>query len=172
MKEGIRVLQPTTDEWARSHVISADAIPGAVEDYDEPCPFTAQQIATRAVILQGIVAVASGVDAEPVAQWYHDQGVWEAVSPNERALLLDTSSVNQEAIHGFRATYRALPTTERCRSVALYIERGRFVVKTWTRVCLLVLFVKIRCTYPVEKKVECERERGLLLDALESALGL
>jgi hypothetical protein len=86
--------QPTTEEWARSFDISTAPTPPAIEGYDEPCPFTARQIATRAVILQGVVAAASDVDPEPVVQWYQEQGVWEAVSPNERALLLDPSSVS------------------------------------------------------------------------------
>ena len=93
--------QPTTEEWARSFAISTDLTPSAVEGYEEPCPFTARQIATRAVILQGVVAVASEVDPEPVVEWYQEQGVWEAVSPNERALLLDPS-VSRDAIHRFR----------------------------------------------------------------------
>src|SRR5438067_297165 len=99
---GIGVGQPTTEEWARSHGISTAPTPPAVQGYDEPCPFTARQIATRAVILQGVVAVASGVDPEAVAEWYRDQRVWESVSPNEQALLLDPSSVSQGAVHGFR----------------------------------------------------------------------
>ena len=32
-------------------------------------------------------------------------------------------------------------------------------------------FVKVRCTYPAERKAECERDRARLLDALEPALG-
>jgi Domain of unknown function (DUF4272) len=94
--------QPTTEEWARSFDISPAPTPPAIEGYNEPCPFTARHIATRAVILQGVVAVASNVDPEPVVQWFQEQGVWEAVSPNERTLLLDPSSVNRDAIHGFR----------------------------------------------------------------------
>ena len=94
--------QPTTEEWARSFDISTAPTPPAIEGYNEPCPFTARHIATRAVILQGVVAVASDVDPEPVVQWFQEQGVWEAVSPNERRLLLDPSSVSRDAIHGFR----------------------------------------------------------------------
>jgi hypothetical protein len=96
------VQPPTTEEWARSLGISTAPTPPVVEGYEERSPFTARQVATRAVILQGVVAVASGVDPEPVAEWLRDLGVWEAVSPRERSLLLDSSSVSQDAIHGFR----------------------------------------------------------------------
>jgi hypothetical protein len=96
------VQQLKTEEWARSHGISTALTPPAVEGYDEACPFSARQIAIRAVILQGVVAVASEVDSEPVVEWYQGSGMWDAVSPNERALLLDPSSVSQKAVHEFR----------------------------------------------------------------------
>jgi hypothetical protein len=85
--------QPTTEEWARSHGISIADVPPAIDGYNEPCPLTATQVAVRAIILQGVVAVASEVDPEPVIDWFQDQGIWEAVSPQEQALLLDPSSV-------------------------------------------------------------------------------
>jgi hypothetical protein len=94
--------QPTTEQWAESLGISTAPTPPCVEGCDEPCAFTARQIATRAVILQGVVAVASGVDPEPVVQWFRDVGVWSDVSPNEQALLVDPASVKQQAINGFR----------------------------------------------------------------------
>src|SRR5947209_2383295 len=89
--------QPTTEEWARSHGISTAPAPPAVAGYDEPCPFTARQIATRAVILQGVVAVASGVDPEPVVEWYQEQGVWDQVSPEEQKFLLEPHSLDRDA---------------------------------------------------------------------------
>ncbi len=92
----------TTAEWARSFGISTDPTPPTIEGYDERCPFTARQIATRAVILQGVVAVASEVDPAPVVEWYQDHGVWDLVSPNERKLLLDPSSVCRDEIQKFR----------------------------------------------------------------------
>jgi len=85
--------RPTTEEWARSFGISTAPTPPAVEGYEEPCPFTAREVATRAVILQGVAAVACKVDPEPVVEWYQDRGVWEVVSPREKKFLLDPSSV-------------------------------------------------------------------------------
>ena len=101
-KAGQSRQQPTTEEWARLHGISTAPTPPAIEGYDEPCPFTARQIATRAVILQGVVAVASGVDPEPVVEWYQEQGVWEQVSPGEQRFLLDPGSFDRDAWNGLR----------------------------------------------------------------------
>jgi hypothetical protein len=70
-----------------------------VEGYGEPCPFTARQVAVRAVILQGVVAVAAEVDPKPVIAWYRDQGIWKAVSPKERAFLRNPLSVAREEVN-------------------------------------------------------------------------
>jgi hypothetical protein len=94
--------RPTTEEWAQLHGISIPLTPPAIEGYEESCPFTARQIATRAVILQGVVAVASEVDPKRVVKWYQDQGIWGAVSPNERELFRDPSSMHEREITGFR----------------------------------------------------------------------
>ena len=65
--------KPTTVEWAKSHNISILTMPSAVENYNEPCHFTARQIGVRVLIIQGVVAVASGVDPEPVIEWFRSQ---------------------------------------------------------------------------------------------------
>ncbi len=92
----------TTEQWAQSHNISTAPSPPRVEDYDEPCPFTARQIGTRAIILQGVVAVASGVDPEPVVEWFRDQRIWKFVSPNEKELLNGPSTLSEEALNKFQ----------------------------------------------------------------------
>jgi hypothetical protein len=94
--------RPTTEQWARSLGISTAPTPPAVEGYDEPCPFTARRIATRAVILQGVVAVASEADPEPVIEWYQEQGVWEQVSPREQGFLLEPDALGRDAWNGLR----------------------------------------------------------------------
>jgi hypothetical protein len=76
--------------------ISTAPTPPAVEGYNEPCAFTARQIATRALILQGVVAVACEVDSEPVVEWYRQQAVWDQVSPNEREFLLHPASLSRD----------------------------------------------------------------------------
>jgi hypothetical protein len=88
--------QPTTEEWARALGISTAPTVPPIEGYDEPCSFTARHIATRAVILQGVVAVASGVDSNPVIEWYHEQSVWDQVSPKEQGFLFNPASLAQD----------------------------------------------------------------------------
>jgi uncharacterized protein DUF4272 len=92
----------TTEEWAQALGISTAPTPPTVEGYDEPCPLTARQVATRAIILQGVVAVASGVDPEPVIEWLRDSGIWSEVSPRERAFLLDPSTAGRKERIGFQ----------------------------------------------------------------------
>jgi hypothetical protein len=88
--------QPTTEEWARALGISTSPTLTAIEGYEEPCTLTARQIAARAVILQGVVAVASEVRSDPIIEWYREQGVWDQVSPKERVFLLDPTSLARE----------------------------------------------------------------------------
>jgi Domain of unknown function (DUF4272) len=79
----------STRAWTKSLGISAAATPAAVEGYSKRCPRSARQIAVRAVILQGVVAVASEVDPEPIVDWFHGQRLWRSVSPAEKAFLKD-----------------------------------------------------------------------------------
>lgn len=78
----------TTEEWAQAHGISVEDTPPTVENYDEPYPRSAREIATRVVILQGVVAVTCDVDPAPVVEWLREQDVWDQLSPRERAFLL------------------------------------------------------------------------------------
>jgi hypothetical protein len=94
--------RPTTEEWARSHNISCAATPPAIDGYDEPCRLTARQIATRAIILQGVVAVAANVDPIPVVDWLRDQDVWNSVTPHEQVLLLTPASVPKNGLASFQ----------------------------------------------------------------------
>ena len=94
--------QPTTEEWARSLDISTDPTPLAVADYDVPCAFSTREIATRILILHGVVAVASEVEPEPVTDWYREQGIWDHVSPREQGFLLAPNSVGSDALNSLR----------------------------------------------------------------------
>jgi hypothetical protein len=94
--------QPTTEAWALSHGISIAPILPTIADYHEPCPFTARQVATRAIILQGVSAVASNVDPVPVVEWFREQGVWESVTPKEQSLLLAPSSIAKNELIAFQ----------------------------------------------------------------------
>jgi hypothetical protein len=93
---------PTTEQWAKSLGISTAPTPPPVAGYDEPCPFGAQEIATRAIVLQGVVAAASEVDPEPIIAWFKEQRVWEAISPKEQAFLLDPKAARSDDVLRFR----------------------------------------------------------------------
>jgi hypothetical protein len=81
-----------TAHWARSLDISVEATAPAVEGYAKRCPRSARHIAVRAVILQGVVAVACEVDPESVVGWFHGQRIWRYVTPEERAFLKKPSA--------------------------------------------------------------------------------
>jgi hypothetical protein len=86
----------TTEEWAQARGVWAEDAPASVGDDTEPCPRSAREIATRAVILQGVVAVAFEVDSEPVVEWLREQGVWHQVSPREAAFLLHPDVTDEQ----------------------------------------------------------------------------
>ena len=92
----------TTEQWAASFQISTAPTPPTVEGYDKPCPFTAREIALRALSLQGVVAVAHGVEAGPVIEWFQQEKIWEAASPAERRFLLEPSTADDTAINSLR----------------------------------------------------------------------
>jgi hypothetical protein len=87
----------STNQWAKSLGVSVDATPPTVEGYSERCPRSARQIAFRAVILQGVVAVTAGVDPEPVIAWLHDQRIWRHVTAEEKAFLQDPSPTREQS---------------------------------------------------------------------------
>ncbi len=85
--------QLTTDRWARKHQISADLVLQEIADYHELVPWTARQIAIRAVILANISLVAQGEDPSIIIDWFKQQQILAATSPLERLLLLDVESI-------------------------------------------------------------------------------
>ena len=86
----------TTEEWAQTLAVPVEDTAPAIENYTEPCPRSAREIATRVVILQGVIAVAYEVDAEPVIEWLREQGVWDQVSPREQAFLLGSEVTDEQ----------------------------------------------------------------------------
>jgi len=86
--------RPTTEQWARRFGVSTSPTPPVIEACDEPCPLTAEETAVRAVVLQGVAAVAFGVDSGPVVDWCREQEVWDQVSPKEQAFLLVSASLS------------------------------------------------------------------------------
>ena len=88
-----------TKIWAESLKVKSDKILSPIPGYSKLYARSAREIATRTLILQGIVAVACNVDAQPSVGWYQDQEIWEAVTPRERAFLLSAESTEAQRIH-------------------------------------------------------------------------
>ena len=98
----MHLKNPTTEQWAKSFAISTAPTPTPAAGYAEACPVGAREVAERAIVLQGVVAVACGVAANPVVEWLKRQAIWEAVSEKERAFLLDPKSALPDDVLRFR----------------------------------------------------------------------
>jgi hypothetical protein len=96
----------STLEWAKSQGIDVAENPSSLALSIEKYPRTAHEIAVRAIILQGVVAVAYGVEAQPVIEWFQQQHIWEAVSPQEQAFLFDKGD-SEERLNKFQAHQEA-----------------------------------------------------------------
>lgn len=92
----------TTATWAQSFGISVAPTPPAVTGYDERCARDARQVAIRALVLHGTVAIASDVEPEPVIAWLSEQALWDAASPAERALASDPTGATRPHRMRFR----------------------------------------------------------------------
>jgi len=88
----------STIEWIKTFHDreSTESTPPAIEGWTELYPRAAYEVALRAVILQGVVAVGFQVDPQPIIEWFHDQGIWEAVSPREKDFLLANSRSDKQ----------------------------------------------------------------------------
>src|SRR6266849_2383641 len=88
----------TTKTWAESlNVEIADNL-SPIPGYSKTYAHTAREVATRAIILQGVVAVAYEVAAQPIVGWFQEQGIWADVTPNERGLLLSTECTGSKQV--------------------------------------------------------------------------
>jgi hypothetical protein len=92
----------STEAWARSFAISVEPTPPEIEGYSKPYGRSAELIAVRALILQGVVCAAGGVTptdrqvVDAIVQWYHDQRIWPCVTPKEKAFLSDPSPQTEQ----------------------------------------------------------------------------
>ncbi len=78
----------TTGKWAESLRIKTAEVVPTVRGYSKPYARNASEVAKRAVVLQGVVAVAYNVAAAPIVKWFRAQGLWRSVTYKERDLLL------------------------------------------------------------------------------------
>lgn len=81
----------STIEWAKSLNISVESNLPGIEGHTELFPRSTREVAIRAVILQGVVAVGCKVDQEPVIEWFHEQNIWDVVTPREKEFLQATT---------------------------------------------------------------------------------
>lgn len=86
----------TTKQWAVSKGIDAAEFLPADADYNEPTPRSAQEVATRTVILHAVAATGYGVDPEPIVEWLVEQSIWEHASAKEQFLLTATAPSDEE----------------------------------------------------------------------------
>ena len=86
----------TTKSWAESRGIPGDTILPAIEGYTEPYARTAEQVAIRTIILHGVCAVAFGVDADAVVEWFKEQNLWTSISPNEDKFFSNPQRTEQQ----------------------------------------------------------------------------
>jgi len=86
----------TTKEWAKLLNISVEEDLAPIPDFSKPYARSARDVAVRAVILQGVVAVACEVEPQPVVAWFQEQEIWSGVTPRERDFLLSSSNTESE----------------------------------------------------------------------------
>jgi len=88
----------TTKLWAESLKVACDATLPPVPNFSKAYPRTAREIAIRAVILQGVVAVAYEVEARPIIEWFQAQRIWGDVTPKERAFISRSAHAESERV--------------------------------------------------------------------------
>lgn len=76
-----------TNSWAKSLGVPSEEQLAPVEGFSESYKRTAQEVAIRSLVLQGVVAVASGVGPEPIIAWFQDQTIWDHTTPGERRAI-------------------------------------------------------------------------------------
>ncbi len=88
----------TTKEWAESLKVETDTALSDVPGFFKRYAHTARELAIRSVILQGVVAVAYEVDAQPIIEWFRAQSIWDAVTATERDFLSRSQHTESEQL--------------------------------------------------------------------------
>jgi hypothetical protein len=84
--------------WAESLKVATEADLLPIPDFSKLYARTASEIAIRAVILQGAVAVAYGVEAQPIIEWFQAQTIWGDVTPKERVFMSSSAHTESELV--------------------------------------------------------------------------
>jgi hypothetical protein len=87
-----------TKLWAESLKVSGDPDLTPVADFSKPYARTARQVAARAIVLQGVSAVAYEVEAQSIVEWFQAQDIWSDVTPQERAFILGSARTESEKL--------------------------------------------------------------------------
>ena len=90
-----------TSEWAAAHGICVEDVVPSAPVLEELGRRAADEVAKRALVLHGVVAVAYGVEVEPVVNWFKQEKIWPHVSPKE-TLFLDGRKPTDEEIGSAR----------------------------------------------------------------------
>lgn len=88
----------TTKAWAKSLKVDGREDLPPVARYSKPYARSAGEVATRAVILQGVVSVAYEVPAQPIVKWFEKEGIWCQVTPEEQAFLLSAECTDSQQL--------------------------------------------------------------------------
>ena len=86
----------TLREFASSKGVCADDTLPPVPNYEEPYARSAEEVASRAIILHCVVATGYDVDSLPIVEWLKEERLWDNASPNERKFLCAKSRTEKE----------------------------------------------------------------------------
>jgi hypothetical protein len=88
----------TTKRWAASLEIQGDMDLPPIAGYSEPYARSAGEVAIRALLLHGLVAIAYGVKAQPIMEWFEAQQIANALTPRERSFLSGSAPSESERV--------------------------------------------------------------------------
>jgi hypothetical protein len=86
----------TTKEWAETLKVESAEDLAPVAGYSTLYARSALEVATRAIVLQGIIAIACNVEAEPIVTWFKEQGIWKEVTIQEKKFILNGNPTERE----------------------------------------------------------------------------
>lgn len=87
-----------TKAWAESLKVEAGEHLAPIAGYSKLYARSGSEVATRAVILQGVAAIAYNVASAPIIRWFQGQSIWDAVTPQERSFIMRADSTESEQL--------------------------------------------------------------------------
>lgn len=114
-----------TKEWAEALGIGTEDILAPVEDYNEACKRTAEEIAVRTIILHAIAAAGDRIDRPALVKWLEEQNLWGNASPREQTFLLSPRIFREnlsENLWVLEAEWALLWTIQKVESLGLPVK--------------------------------------------------